>query len=388
MRDMNKYFILLGLLCGIFLSGCSGSNGIAAEYGTPYRAFRDYSVNDKDRLYQFRQQGATITPGGGLLSYVSKGSGDWEILCWRPGCLHATEDCPAYYNAGHQLLNATLDGRIRVLEFKKQGHQLVIWEVNTHKSTKNRIASYDLDQLSDGKGTEYISTLDFCEYQGILYLIFPSTYIGEKGSRITTTWLIRINLETLDAEESICLQDMQFPESFPVIHKILLIEENKMYIVLADRDVGEEGAPRPELRLYSFDLDARTLEDTGFAPESDVYYCLIGHQVFYREPLGDGMYSLIREDLYTGEKQAILEMPNGAIFANEEQYLGYVSITYYESGETIPYPYMINPDTAEKNRLWVPGSKVYASYANGYAAYYEILEDPTKFILGIEKVSP
>ncbi|MBQ6239431.1 MAG: hypothetical protein IJK56_03600 [Firmicutes bacterium] len=376
------------LMAIIVLSGCSQNNGIAAEYGTPYRAFREYAVNDKDHLYEFREQGGVNTPGGGLLSYVNKGSGDWQILCWRPGCLHATEDCPAYYNAGHRLLNATLDGRIRVLEFKKKGHQLVIWEVNTHKSTKNRLASFDLDQLSDGKGTEYISALNFGEYQGILYLIFPSTYIGDKGSRVTTTWLIRINLETLNAEESICLQDTQFPESFPVIHKILLIEENKLYIVLADREIGEEGAHRPELRLYSFDLDTRTLEDTGFAPEDDALYCLIGHQVFYREPLGDGKYSLIKKDLHTGEKQAILEMPDGAVFANEEQYLGYVSITYREAGENILYPYMIDLDTAEKYKLWVPGSKVYISYANEYAAYYEILENPATFTLGIEKVSP
>nr|MCR5161393.1 hypothetical protein [Lachnospiraceae bacterium] len=71
-----------------------------------------------------------------------------------------------------------------------------------------------------------------------------------------------------------------------------------------------------------------------------------------------------------------------------EQYLGYVSITYREAGENIPYPYMIDLDTAEKYKLWVPGSKVYVSYANEYAAYYEILENPATFTLGIEKVSP
>ncbi len=392
MGIINKQHILvfMGIMVFVFLFGCSKTKGIVSEYEPDYSEFRIGSnspVNDRERMYQFAFQDNSIIPGGGILSYLNAGSGEWQILCWKPNCDHSSSDCPAYYAEGHDILNATLGGCIRILEFANGGHELEIWEINTHKSSKNILASFNLDRLTDGKNKGFNQTLSFCEYRGILYLVYPSSYIGNNGEQQGSLWLIRINLTTLKPEDSICISDIEMPKDYPIIQKIKLIIDDTVYLELADREIGTH-EETIALRIFGFDLETNNLRDTGFGIRSDEIYCLMGQQAFSFKQNDNGKKSLLKTDLITGTKTSIKELSGRTSMTvwPGAQYLGYLNfLSVDEIDSSNSGIYQLNPNTMEKMEA-KSGSKLCMSYSNGYAAYYEYLEDNINYRLVIEKV--
>lgn len=390
---MKKALLLTGIFLLLFIFGCTQKTGIASVSEPEYKAFTTYwstpGINDGRRMYTFRGQSDEYLTGKGLLSYLNDGSSDWQVLCWRPNCSHASEDCPAYYVGRHKILNVSLDGKVRVLEFPQNGQMLVIWEVDTRKSTKNKLASYDLKQMTDNKNTGevgYISTWDFCEYRGILYIRYPSEYIDENGNIAGSTWMIRINLETLEAERSVCFNDAMLPKDYPVVHDFAFIEDTTVYVMLAGKRPGSESEEPAKLRLYGFDLETQTLSDTGFGTDGSEIYSLMGHQALCRKQMEDGQYCLEKMNLLTGDRSwiEIEDLNRGSMTVSAAQYLGYIDIaTEGKKGFSM---YQYNLDTEDRQYYSQYGSRICISYSNGYAGYYEFLEDGYSYKLVLEKV--
>ena len=341
------------------------------QTASPYMDADSY-LNDQTRLYHFQtRDGSPLTQGTELLQYLEESSGDWQILCKDPNCLHASEECPAYYAGRHELLDVDLSGHIRVLEFAKAGHMLVIWNVDSRKSAKSSLTAFDLDELTDTQRDGSARLSDFCEYNGKLYVTYPV-----EGQDKELTWLIRVDLQTMQTDSIVCLQPSLLPTDYDLIHRFEYVENNTIYIMLENADSGQ-------LHLYGFDMEKLKFADTRFALEYRTNYCLAGRQAVYCEK-SDEQYYLVETDVLTGESRRLAETSVGTVVKSDSaQYLGFVNIgtrMYQKSGY-----YQLNLNTGEMTEYFKEGERICRSCDNGYAAYFEFTKD-YGYRLVVEKV--
>ena len=341
------------------------------QTASPYMDADSY-LNDQTRLYHFQtRDGSPLTQGTELLQYLEEGSGDWQVFCKRENCSHATEECPAYFAGQHELLDVDLDGNIRILEFAGAGHKLVIWNVGSDRLTKDAAASFDLDELTGTQRDGSVRLSDFCKYNGKLYVTYPV-----EGQNADLTWLLRIDLQTMQADSIVCLQPSLLPTDYDLIHRFEYVENNTIYIMLENADSGQ-------LRLYGFDMEKLVFTDTGFELEYRTNYSLAGHQAIYCEK-SDEQYYLVETDILTGESRQLAETFVGTVVKSDSaQYLGFVNIgtrMYQKSGY-----YQLNLNTGEMTEYFKEGERICRSCDNGYAAYFEFTKD-YGYRLVVEKV--
>ena len=330
-------------------------------------------VNDRTRLYHFMtRDGSAFAQGTDLLQYMEKGSNDWHVLCKDSDCLHASEDCPAYYVGRHEILDIDSNNHIRVLEFANAGHQLVIWKVNTRTYMKDAAASFDLDELSGTRKDGSIRLSDFCEYNDKLYLTYPAE---EQNTDIT--WLIRIDLKTFQADNIVSIQPSMLPVDYSVIHRFEYVEDDIVYLML-------ENAVSGQMRLYGFDMEQLEFADTGFELAYGTSYCLAGPQAVYIEQDDEQCY-LVKTDVLTGESTLLADTFIGTkIRPGTVPYLGFVNVSTWEHPKSTYY--QLNMNTAEMTEYYKAGSQIYKSSGNGYAAYLEYEADYS-YKLAIKKAS-
>ncbi len=371
------------LQLAIFLmAGCS-IKGIAVDDNRPYRVVLSQTYNEtlvnSDRIYNFIfAPGENSTTGGGLLKYKENNTGGWHIMCWKPGCSHNTEDCPAFFAFPHRLLNLGSEGEIRILEFS-QPYGLIIWEINPNRSTKTKVATYDFIKLTKYPNEFIYNMCDVCEYEQYLYVFYESAETGSvaQGDR---NWIIRINLDTLKAEETICLQDIGLPEDFPVVDRFQLIENDELYCYLTNKRIEDlDHDEYRQYRIYRFSLTDYTWTDTGYETEH-LFQNQLGHMVIEKYKKGDTCY-LIGIDLFTGETEMIGEFPASITYRlSASQYLHRISIL--DTADLSMYEY--DMDTGEKHDFH---DSYCVAYRNGYCAFDTYTLDSSG-ILRIEKVSP
>ena len=376
------YYIIMLQLTILLMVGCS-TKSIAVDDDRPYRVVQTLGYTERlvnaDRVYAFLfEPGEQFFIGGGILKYKEKNSGGWQTLCWKPSCSHTSEDCPAYYEYSHRLLNLGDKGEIRILEFTRPDG-LAVWEINPNRSTKTKLASFDLAEMTDSTNNMLFMDYDTCEYGHKLYL-FYETSSGSGDEWEIANWILCFDLETLKAEEPLCLQEIGLPEVFPFVYHFQLIEDGVLYCCLANQNKyeynGDEGI---RLRIYRFSLADHTWTDTGY--ETDwLAQNQMGHLMIEKRKVEDRYY-LTSVDLLTGETSVITEVPGTITYTlSASQYLHRISIL--DTADASMYEY--DMDTGETYNY---RESYCVAYGNGYCAFDTYTLDGSG-ILRIEKVSP
>ncbi len=379
---MRRIFNLVLLLSFIFMAGCS-TKGIAVDDNRPYRVVQSQTYNERlvnaDRIYGFLfEPDEQFVAGGGLLKYKENNSREWKTLCWKPGCSHASEDCPAYYVYSHRLLNLGDKGEIRILEFT-QPDGIVIWEINPAWSTKTKLASFDLAKLTDSTNDTHYMAYATCEYEHRLYVFYETSKLISSGREVTN-WILRFDLNTLKAEEPLCLQDIGLPEAFPFVYRIQLIEDGDLYCGLANKSTYEYSPDEGiRFRVYRFSLSEYTWTDTGYETDH-LFQNQMGHLMIEKRKVEDRYY-LTSVDLLTGETSVITEVPGTITYTlSASQYLHRISIL--DTADASMYEY--DMDTGETHNY---RESYCVAYGNSYCAFDTYTLDGSG-ILRIEKVSP
>lgn len=373
-RDIARYkkptrgVIAVTVIISLAMAACLMTDPIDENIVLREQAYKPFiselespGVNDKDYLYCFRDtDNSAYRDGDGLLYSLKKGSGEWEILCKESNCLHASEDCPAYYSGRHKILSADLNGNIRVIEFAKAGHNIVIWDVDVRRQSKNAAASFDLDDLTDTRKDGSVRRSDYCEYQGNLYVTYPAADTDNEKN-----WLIRIDLQTMKMDNIICFQPSILPAEYSVVHRFEFVENNTVYMMLENAESGQ-------MSLYGFDLEKMIFTDTQLKLDYRTSYCLAGHTAVCSLQQ-DGRYYLKKTDIFTGESEKLADLTGSVSMRGAAQYPGYIDMVINEPGSA--FFCQLNPDTGEIAKYNEPGAKICKSYTYGYAAYIEFMKN-------------